>query len=75
METGLSTSQLISPHSLAGSDENLGKKLLRKLSAYVSKHLYPGYTHHLPVYYNLLLIHKFAFSYFEKYYIYYIFSF
>ncbi|XP_056616559.1 metal transporter CNNM1 [Triplophysa dalaica] len=32
METGLSTSQLISSHSLAGSDENLGKKLLRKLS-------------------------------------------
>ncbi|KAI7805734.1 metal transporter CNNM1 [Triplophysa rosa] len=32
METGLSTSQLISSHSLAGSDEKLGKKLLRKLS-------------------------------------------
>ncbi|XP_016148545.1 metal transporter CNNM1-like [Sinocyclocheilus grahami] len=34
METGLSTSQLISSHSLGGSDENLGKKLLRKLSVY-----------------------------------------
>uniref|UniRef100_A0A8C1FSF0 Metal transporter n=1 Tax=Cyprinus carpio carpio TaxID=630221 RepID=A0A8C1FSF0_CYPCA len=32
METDLSTSQLISSHSLGGSDENLGKKLLRKLS-------------------------------------------
>ncbi|RXN06497.1 metal transporter CNNM1-like protein [Labeo rohita] len=34
METDLSTSQLISSHSLGGSDENLGKKLLRKLSVY-----------------------------------------
>ncbi|XP_059421814.1 metal transporter CNNM1 isoform X1 [Carassius carassius] len=32
METDLSTSQLISSHSLGASDENLGKKLLRKLS-------------------------------------------
>ncbi|XP_052007390.1 metal transporter CNNM1-like [Xyrauchen texanus] len=32
METDLSTSQLISSHSLASSDENPGKKLLRKLS-------------------------------------------
>ncbi|KAF4106049.1 metal transporter CNNM1 [Onychostoma macrolepis] len=32
METDLSTSQLISSYSLGGSDENLGKKLLRKLS-------------------------------------------
>ncbi|XP_043111263.1 metal transporter CNNM1 isoform X1 [Puntigrus tetrazona] len=32
METDLSTSQLIGSHSLGGSDENLGKKLLRKLS-------------------------------------------
>ncbi|XP_066534706.1 metal transporter CNNM1 [Hoplias malabaricus] len=32
METGLSTSKLISSHSLNGSDETLGKKLLRKLS-------------------------------------------
>uniref|UniRef100_W5K3X7 Metal transporter n=1 Tax=Astyanax mexicanus TaxID=7994 RepID=W5K3X7_ASTMX len=32
LETGLSTSQLISSHSLNGSDETLGKKLLRKLS-------------------------------------------
>ncbi|KAI5606331.1 metal transporter CNNM1, partial [Silurus asotus] len=31
-ETGLSSSQLISSHSLNGSDDNLGKKLLRKLS-------------------------------------------
>ncbi|XP_043111264.1 metal transporter CNNM1 isoform X2 [Puntigrus tetrazona] len=34
METDLSTSQLIGSHSLGGSDENLGKKLLRKLSVY-----------------------------------------
>ncbi|XP_026079549.1 metal transporter CNNM1-like isoform X2 [Carassius auratus] len=34
METDLSTSQLISSHSLGASDENLGKKLLRKLSVY-----------------------------------------
>ncbi|XP_067241631.1 metal transporter CNNM1 [Chanodichthys erythropterus] len=32
VETDLSTSQLISSYSLGGSDENLGKKLLRKLS-------------------------------------------
>ncbi|XP_052468572.1 metal transporter CNNM1-like isoform X3 [Carassius gibelio] len=32
MDTDQSTSQLISSHSLGGSDENLGKKLLRKLS-------------------------------------------
>ncbi|NP_001315457.1 metal transporter CNNM1 precursor [Danio rerio] len=32
VETDLSTSQLISSHSLGGSDDNLGKKLLRKLS-------------------------------------------
>ncbi|MCI4376451.1 hypothetical protein PGIGA_G00188520 [Pangasianodon gigas] len=31
-ETGLSSSQLISSHSLNGSEDNLGKKLLRKLS-------------------------------------------
>ncbi|XP_076830850.1 metal transporter CNNM1 [Brachyhypopomus gauderio] len=32
VETGLSTSQMICSHSLSGSDETLGKKLLRKLS-------------------------------------------
>lgn len=31
-ETGLTSSQLISSHSLNGSDDNLSKKLLRKLS-------------------------------------------
>ncbi|XP_072534081.1 metal transporter CNNM1 isoform X1 [Salminus brasiliensis] len=38
METGLSTSQLISSHSLNGSDETLGKKLLRKLSEHPPTH-------------------------------------
>ncbi|KAK1791632.1 hypothetical protein P4O66_013634 [Electrophorus voltai] len=43
VEMGLSTSQLIVSHSLSGSDETLGKKLLRKLSEPLSflPHTYP----------------------------------